>query len=195
METEKRTAKRKKDSGTEDLRKKKEKRSKDADRTSFEPVQPTKSETKKKKRKRDDAESTSESKKKSKKIKSLPIDPEEIEIDISAPTPPSKKALRLQKKGKPVPKLSSTSQPPTSLVPAPSNDEDIHPDRKKLLKEIPRAEWSVWIGNLAYKSDVKALRGWLVRTDKRVADREITRIHLPLNADGQSKGYETRCAC
>jgi hypothetical protein len=114
--------------------------------------------------------------------------PEELEIDISAPNPPSKKALRLQKKGKPIPKLPSTSRPPTELTPATTNPDAIHPDRQKLVKEIPHAEWSVWIGNLSYKSDVKGLRGWLVRGDKRVTDKDITRINLPLNADGQSKG-------
>jgi len=89
----------------------------------------------------------------------------------------------LRKKGKPIPPLPSTSQPPTPSA------GDIHPPRKDLVKEIPRAEFSVWIGNLSYKSDVKGLRGWLVRGDKRITDKEITRIHLPLNADEQSKGF------
>lgn len=134
------------------------------------------------KRKRDSTDDPTKKKKKHKKeIK--PIIPE-IEIDVSAPTPPSKKALRLQKKGKPVPALPSTSQPPPSDV-----VDSVHPDRKNLVKEIPRAEYSVWIGNLSYKSDVKALRGWLVRGDKRITDKEITRMHLPLNANEQSKGY------
>lgn len=141
------------------------------------------------KRKRDSKDDSSKSKKKSKKTAlAAGTLPEELEIDISAPNPPSKKALRLQKKGKPVPKLPSTSLPPTTLVAAADTDTT-HPDRQKLVKEIPRAEWSVWIGNLSYKSDVKGLRGWLVRGDKRVTDKDITRINLPLNADAQSKGY------
>jgi hypothetical protein len=96
----------------------------------------------------------------------------ELEIDISLPTPPSKKALRQQKK------VSTTDTPDTT-----------HPDRRSLLKKLPaRAEHCVWIGNLAYTTDVKSLRGFLVRGPDRVSDREITRINLPLNADGQSKG-------
>jgi hypothetical protein len=134
-------------------------------------------------------ESTNEEPSKKKKHKTkdtvpIPSAPNELEIDVSAPTPPSKKALRAQKKGKSIPPLPSTSQPPASTT------GDIHPSRKDLVKDIPRAEFSVWIGNLSYKSDVKGLRGWLVRGDKRITDKEITRIHLPLNADEQSKGYD-----
>jgi hypothetical protein len=141
------------------------------------------------KRKRESTNEEPSKKKKKNKTKDSVITPSshsapsELEIDVSAPTPPSKKALRAQKKGKPIPPLPSTSQPP------PPSAGDIHPSRKDLVKEIPRAEFSVWIGNLSYKSDVKGLRGWLVRGDKRITDKEITRIHLPLNADEQSKGY------
>jgi hypothetical protein len=183
---EKKSTKQKKEVNKEakpDKKEKKEKKSKDIT-TPDEPV--TGKDSKPPKRKRDTKDDSSTSKKKSKKTASDTL-PEELEIDISAPNPPSKKALRLQKKGKPVPKLPSTSLPPTTLVAA-ANTDTTHPDRQKLVKEIPRAEWSVWIGNLSYKSDVKGLRGWLVRGDKRVTDKDITRINLPLNADGQSKG-------
>ena len=140
-----------------------------------------------KKRKRDvTTDDTEKKKKKSKKDDKSKPEPKELEIDITAPTPPSKKALRLQKKGKVIPSLPSTSQPPPSTTTA---EDTTHPDRKTLVKEIPRAEFSVWIGNLSYKSEVKALRGWLVRGDNRVRDKDITRVNLPLNADGQSKGY------
>jgi hypothetical protein len=165
---------------------KKEKKPKDTTTLSTRP--PAQKDSKVKKRKRDTTkDDSSKTKKKSKKTSSQTL-PEELEIDISAPNPPSKKALRLQKKGKPIPKLPSTSRPPTTLTPATTNPDAIHPDRQKLVKEIPHAEWSVWIGNLSYKSDVKGLRGWLVRGDKRVTDKDITRMNLPLNADGQSKG-------
>lgn len=115
-----------------------------------------------------------------KKLKKNSIEADELEIDILAPTPPSKKALRQQKKGK---VTSITDKSPNEPI------DTTHPDRKNLVKEIPRAEYSVWIGNLSYASDVKALRGWLVRGNNRVSDKEITRINLPLNADGQSKGF------
>jgi hypothetical protein len=185
---EKKASKGKKSSEKYEVRGKRKKQ-KDLSSGTSQSVKPSKTETKEnKKRKRDEEDSTSKAKKKSKYDKKRKADTDELEIDITAPTPPSKKARRLQKRGKRIPKLPSTSQPPTTLAP-PTGEENIHPDRKKLVKDVPRADWAVWIGNLAYKSDVKSLRGWLVRTDKRVTDKEITRIHLPLNADGQSKGY------
>ena len=145
-----------------------------------------------KKRKRDSKDESTKTPKKLKKEKSTKSEPEELEIDITAPNPPSKKALRLLKKGKPIPPLPSTSQPPTTLTttPAtPATPDTTHPSRRNLVKEIPHAEFSVWIGNLSYQSDVKALRGWLVRGDNRVKDKDITRLNLPLNAQGLSKGY------
>jgi hypothetical protein len=154
-----------------------------------EPIEPFSCNDEKPKRRKRDAtsEDGSEKKKKPKKDSKSAHEPEELEIDISAPTPPSKKTLRMQKKGKPIPSVPSASKPtPPSSPPA----DPIYPDRKKLATEIPRAEFSVWIGNLSYKSDVKALRGWLVRGDKRVTDKDITRMNLPLTADGLSKGYK-----
>jgi hypothetical protein len=148
------------------------------------PTNPEDQKPKKRKREKTDDKEDSKKQKKKKKVKS---DTEELEINVNAPNPPSKRAKRLQKKGKEVPRLPSTSQPP----PSKTVSENVHPERKGLVKkEIPRAEFGVWIGNLSYKSDVAGLRGWLVRGDKRVTDKEITRMNLPLNADGQSKGYE-----
>ena len=191
MDESKKGVKRKKGPDNEELKKKKKKyKGNVAPSEPSESVLPPKPEVKEKKKRKRDEESTSKPKKKSKSETEPTVEAEELEIDLKAPTPPSKKALRLQKKGKPVPKLPSTSRPPTTLAPEESTEDNVHPERKKLLKEIPRAEWSVWIGNLAYKSDVKALRGWLVRSDKRVTDKEITRINLPLNADGQPKGFK-----
>ena len=139
------------------------------------------------KRKRDSTKDDSrKSKKKQKKESKTKDGQEELEIDINAPNPLSKKGLRLQKKGKPV---SNISQPRTNQS-TPASIDTTHPDRNKLLKGKSEAEFSVWIGNLSYKSDVKALRGWLVRGDKRVTDKEMTRINLPLNANGRSKGLE-----
>jgi hypothetical protein len=140
-----------------------------------------------KKRKRESAGEDSDQKRKTQK-KRTKLDTQEIEIDTAAPAPPSKKALRLQKKGKPVPPPPTTSETLSNLSTAGAKTDTTHPERKKFLKETPQAEFSVWIGNLSYKSDVRALRGWLVRGDKRVTDKEVTRLNLPLNADGQSKG-------
>lgn len=141
-----------------------------------------------KKRKREPASDDGDRKQKTQKKKAkTKIRSQEIEIDITAPAPPSKKALRLQKKGKPIQPQTSV-QPSPILQPTATKIDTTHPDRKKFVKETPRAEFSVWIGNLPYKLDIKALRGWLVQGDKRVTDKEITRMNLPLNADGQSKG-------
>jgi hypothetical protein len=182
--------KQKKSSDDSIKKEKKKKKSKDITSPS---IDVPNTDDKKKKRKREATTGEPDKKKKKKSKKDIKSELEELEIDITAPTPPSKKALRLQKKGKPVPKLPSTSQPPTSLTPtSTAADDTTHPDRKKLVKEIPQAEFSVWIGNLSYKSDVKGLRGWLVRGDKRITDKHITRMNLPLNADGQSKGYVDR---
>jgi len=117
-------------------------------------------------------------------------DAKELEIDVSLPAPPSKKVLRLQKKGKPAPPGSTTSQPPVS-APEPSRvDDTTHSDRQKLIRKEPqRAEFSVWIGNLSYSTDIKGLRNWLTHGIAKVEENEITRVHLPVNASGQSKGY------
>ena len=143
-----------------------------------------------KKRKRDKSDNDSDTPEKRRNDKTANA---EIEIDLTAPNPTSKKARRLQKKGKPVPAPPPIRPHPTSTA----DNETVHPERQKLLKkDIPRAEFGVWIGNLSYKCDVSALRGWLVRGDKRVTDKEITRMNLPLNANGQSKGYyRYDCLC
>jgi hypothetical protein len=157
------------------------KRKRDAEQVGESPPKKHKSEKKEKTDKK-------EKPKKSKKDKT-PKDPEELEIDVNLPAPPSKKALRLQKKGKPIPPVAETSQPPTTDEP-PKPEESVHPDRKNLIKrEPPRAEFCVWIGNLAYTTDVKVLRTWLTHGLAKVDDEEITRVNLPVNASGQSKGY------
>jgi hypothetical protein len=155
------------------------KRKRDAEQVGESPLKKHKSEKKEKKDKK-------EKSKKSKKEKESK--PPELEIDVNLPAPPSKKALRLQKKGKPVPPVAETSQPPTSNEP--KVDDSVHPDRKNLIKkEPPRAEFCVWIGNLAYSTDVDGLRTWLTHGLAKVDDDEITRVNLPVNATGQSKGY------
>ena len=141
--------------------------------------------TKTKKRKLNSATTDdTKPKKKVKKDQKPKSEPKDLEIDLTAPAPPSKKVLRLQKKGKLIPPLRSNPQPPPT--------DSTHEDRKHLVKDIPRAEFGVWIGNLSYKSDVKVLRNWLVHGEHRVRDKDITRINLPLNVEGLSKGYYHR---
>jgi hypothetical protein len=119
-----------------------------------------------------------------------PKNAEELEIDVNLPAPPSKKALRLRKKGKPMHPSPTASQPSLPTLEVSKADNTTHPDRKKFIQKEPqRAEFSIWIGNLAYSTDVKALSTWLAHGLAKVEDSEITRVHLPMNAMGQSKGY------
>ena len=94
---------------------------------------------------------------------------DEIEVDLSAPEPPSKRARRAIKKGKPLP-------------PKPDSDdekEDAAAERKE-KKEKTRAEHSVWIGNLAFTLTAAEVRQWLVDNSGGVISPEaITRIKLP----------------
>jgi len=116
-------------------------------------------------------------------------DAKELEIDVNLPAPPSKKALRLQKKGRPAPPGPTTLQPPESTPKPGKADDAVHPDLQKLIRKEPqRAEFSVWIGNLSYSTDVKGLRNWLTHGLTKVEEIEITRVHLPVNASGQPKG-------
>lgn len=93
---------------------------------------------------------------------------EEIEVDINAPEPPSKKALRALKKGKPLPPSKSGAE---------SSPE---PEAKKEKKaEVEkRSEHGVWIGNLPFSVSKEVLRTWLVDHSDITAEM-ITRIHMP----------------
>ena len=162
------------------------------------PSRPQDTKPKKRKRETQDGNQTpskkAKSKKKDKKEKSKKDenanDAKELEIDVNLPAPPSKKALRLQKKGRPAPAGPTTLQPPDSTEKPGKVDDDVHPARQKLIRKEPqRAEFSVWIGNLSYSTDVKGLRNWLTHGLASVEESEITRVYLPVNASGQSKGY------
>lgn len=91
---------------------------------------------------------------------------EEIEVDISAPEPPSRRNLRLLKKGKPL--------PPSK------NDSDAEEERKKEKKSAAskRSEYGIWIGNLAFSVSKADLRGFLV-CNSDITEEMITRVHMP----------------
>lgn len=103
-------------------------------------------------------------KKPSKKRK---IDTEEIEVDISAPEPPSKKALRALKKGKPLPPSKSGAE--SSPEPQP---------KKEKPKAEKRSEHGIWIGNLAFFTSKTDLRTFLVEKSD-LTEEMITRVHMP----------------
>jgi RNA recognition motif-containing protein len=94
----------------------------------------------------------------------------EIEVDITAPEPPSKKALRQLKKGKPLPPSKSGAESTPEPEPAKK------PEAEK------RSEHCVWIGNLAWTISKADLLKYLVEYSD-LTDEMITRIHMPGPSD------------
>ncbi|KAM3076697.1 Nucleolar protein 13 [Clarireedia jacksonii] len=93
---------------------------------------------------------------------------DEIEVDITAPEPPSKKALRRLKKGKPLPPSKSGA------------DSSPEPEAKKEKKaEVEkRSGHGVWIGNLPWSVSKVELCNWLVEKSD-LTEENITRVHMP----------------
>ncbi|KAL6798895.1 hypothetical protein GGI42DRAFT_344184 [Trichoderma sp. SZMC 28013] len=97
---------------------------------------------------------------------------EEIEVDVNAPEPPSKRARRALKKGKPLPAKPS------------SDDEKDDKDGEKEGKDKARSEHGVWIGNLPFRLTAAELRTWLIDNAGGVITEEaITRVKLPTVKD------------
>ena len=97
----------------------------------------------------------------------------EIEVDVTAPEPPSKKALRLLKKGKPLPPSKSGAE--STPEPEPAKKPEVE----------KRSEHCVWIGNLAWTISKADLRKFLVEYSD-LTDEMITRIHMPGPNDKKS---------
>ena len=100
---------------------------------------------------------------------------EEIEVDITAPEPPSKKALRRLKKGKPLPPSKSGAE---------SNNES-EAKKEKKSEEEKRSEHGVWIGNLPWSASKADLRKFFVEYSD-ITEEMITRVHMPGPDDGKS---------
>ncbi|KAI0386902.1 hypothetical protein F5Y04DRAFT_73550 [Hypomontagnella monticulosa] len=103
---------------------------------------------------------------------------DEIEVDLSLPEPPSKKAKRLLKKGKPLP------EKPKSDDEAESEDELPVPKGSgkggKGDKKSQRSEHSIWIGNLPFTMTRVELFKWLVESSGgTIKEENITRVNLP----------------
>ncbi|KAL7814673.1 hypothetical protein V8C44DRAFT_37502 [Trichoderma aethiopicum] len=106
---------------------------------------------------------------------------EEIEVDVNAPEPPSKRAKRALKKGKPLPTKPSSDD----------EKEDKDKDGEKEGKEKTRSEHGVWIGNLPFRLTAAELRTWLVDNSGGVITPEsITRIKLPTVKDATRRKDE-----
>jgi RNA recognition motif-containing protein len=100
---------------------------------------------------------------------------EEIEVDISKPEPPSKKALRRLKKGKPLPPAKNGAD----TSPEPEEEKPKNPEVEK------RSEHGIWIGNLPWSVTKADLRTFLT-SNSDISDDTITRIHMPSPDDGRS---------
>ncbi|KAF3023752.1 hypothetical protein E8E14_014263 [Neopestalotiopsis sp. 37M] len=113
---------------------------------------------------------------------------EEIEVDLSLPEPPSKKAKRLLKKGKPLP------------VKPNSDDEGENGDGLDLPsakskdgkdKKSKRSEYGVWIGNLPFHLTRADLFKWLVDSSGGVIqESNITRVNLPTSKNARAREGE-----
>ncbi|GAP83021.1 putative nucleotide- alpha-beta [Rosellinia necatrix] len=100
---------------------------------------------------------------------------DEIEVDLDLPEPPSKKAKRLLKKGKPLPVK------PTSDNEA---DDGLGIPKTKDGKEKKRSDYGIWIGNLPFTLTRVELFKWLVDcSGGTIKEENITRVNLPTNKD------------
>lgn len=97
---------------------------------------------------------------------------DEIEVDITLPEPPSKKALRRLKKGKPLPPSKSGAE---------SSPE---PEAKKKAEVEKRSGHGVWVGNLPWSVAKEELRNWFVELSD-LTEENITRVHMPGPNDGK----------
>ncbi|KAH8671466.1 hypothetical protein BX600DRAFT_459109 [Xylariales sp. PMI_506] len=100
---------------------------------------------------------------------------DEIEVDLNLPEPPSKKAKRLLKKGKPLPVK------PASDDEAEDNDGlNIPSGKDPKDKKSKRSEYGIWIGNLPFNLTRVELFKWFVESSGGVIKEEnITRVNLP----------------
>jgi len=136
-----------------------------------------------------------------KKRKRDPL-PEEIEVDVAAPEPPSKKALRRLKKGKPV-EITATSLANRAIA---NDTSDLNestpakPTTDATTTDAPRPVHGIWIGNLPFGATKTSLRDFLIAnaSSTPISADSITRIHMPVphNAASsrtrekpQNKGY------
>ncbi|KAI9719050.1 MAG: hypothetical protein M1812_003680 [Candelaria pacifica] len=112
-----------------------------------------------------------------KKRKRHDKDVQEIEVDVSAPEPPSKKALRRAKKGKPL--ATVTPKEPKTSTEVLNTDTDGEAEESERKEEAPkRSDYGIWIGNLPFTATKADLRKFLTE-HSAITDEHITRIHLP----------------
>ncbi|KAI1161187.1 hypothetical protein F5B18DRAFT_629367 [Nemania serpens] len=107
---------------------------------------------------------------------------DEIEVDLTLPEPPSKKAKRLLKKGKPLPTKPSSDDEANDGLPIPQAQD---------AKEKKRSEHGIWIGNLPFTLTRLELFRWLVDgSGGTIKDENITRVNLPTNKDRKKQARQ-----
>ncbi|TLS24521.1 hypothetical protein PpBr36_08155 [Pyricularia pennisetigena] len=126
-------------------------------------------------------------------------DPEdEIAVDLSAPEPPSKRARRALKKGKPLPKPSSKKKRDDRADLEADDDDDDAANLPEQLRSSSaggkkeRSNYGVWIGNLPFTATRADVFKWLVENSGgSITEDAITRVNLPLSKD-KKPGSERR---
>lgn len=126
-------------------------------------------------------------------------DLEELEVNLEAPEPPSKRAKRALKKGKPLPPKADSDDEKKSKKKRAADDATAGAatdDADEQAKPAPtRSEHSVWIGNLPFNVTINELRAWLVdKSGGAVANDAITRVNMPTQKmqgkkDKTNKGF------
>ncbi|KAK5632202.1 hypothetical protein RRF57_007916 [Xylaria bambusicola] len=107
---------------------------------------------------------------------------EEIEVDLALPEPPSKKAKRLLKKGKPLPVKPNSDDEAGDGLDVP---------RTKDTKDKKRSEYGIWIGNLPFTLTRPELFKWLVNCSGGIIKEEnITRVNLPANKERNKRARQ-----
>lgn len=110
---------------------------------------------------------------------------DEIEVNLTLPEPPSKKAKRLLKKGKPLPVK-------------PSSDDEGGDGAKNGKDKKKRSDFGIWIGNLRYTMTRTELFKWFVESSGgTITEENITRVNMPpskfkLEADDGTKKWQNK---
>ena len=99
----------------------------------------------------------------------------ELEVDIAAPEPPSKKALRRAKKGRP----STTTVEKSKLASSDESSPDSEDEPTEATSETPRrSDHGIWIGNLPWTATKADIQTFFTRNEN-IKDADITRVHMP----------------
>ena len=123
----------------------------------------------------------------------VPIYAEFIDIDINAEIPLSKKAQRLLKKGKKtraevervlvVPKeyVDDAAGEDGGKVPETNKEGRLRRAQQNTEKN-KEWEYSVWMGNLSFKTTASDLQSWMLshkKTENRLSEHDIKRVNVP----------------